>query len=74
MFVLAHLEDNLRIAPDALGKPRAEAAVEAIEKLYLDKVLPDVVRELPITPPFVTCSYFPAPTGTVPVDVSPAAR
>ena len=30
MFVLAHLEDNLRIAPDALGKPRAEAAVEAI--------------------------------------------
>lgn len=39
MFILSTLEDNVRIAPQDLGKPPAVAITTALEKSFLDKAV-----------------------------------
>jgi len=57
MFVVAQLEDDIRVQPANLEKPRHVAVAEVIEELYFDKVLPDVVSSPP--------GRVPAYTGVV---------
>ncbi|KAL4853308.1 DNA-directed RNA polymerase III subunit rpc8 [Chlorella vulgaris] len=42
MFILSLLEDNVRIAPQDLGKPAELAISAALEKAFLDRVVPNL--------------------------------
>lgn len=42
--MVVKLQDDIKVHPSDLGKPRAQAISAVLEKLYLDKVIADVVR------------------------------
>lgn len=61
MFVIAKLQDDVRVPAAELGKARYVAVSRVIEELYFNKVIPDVVSNRffsvhPCTPEYTPSS------------------